>query len=483
MTSYSDREDTVGPSTRGTRHFLEELDSADAFVGLYDDKIVHVLERLYRTLVTIDDELHDCSWFHLMQPQDLWDLQVKNVEEGRLVFWRGLNLVLTYVLRSSVQAPFTLMKGLITAVHSRNELLLALIARAFVEHASVLSYVDMTLSEKGAHLREVFASCSSDINLAACMPTEEDHDLYIVLFRCALGKKAEVRFGDLPNEGASVRAWERFNKDSVNGVPPERQALSICMCLDKLAKVKRFRWVNTIYAMLSEYCHPNAASRAIEHDVHKNDVGTFYITLSSQRATSPAFNRIYRIVNETLSRLIYLRMRESFAALSTCRMPMAPLEISAEDGVPPIGYLPEVDEHGRRYYYPLMASEYQQEVLTELTAEQVRRAECVFSLLADCYPGIPVAQFIHAFAVQAPRSAEIDLRLFEHMASVYQLELNERPPLDRDARKLLFTAAFFSRAFSTAGELLSFCPSLKRLDDWERVFDRIRDCGLWADEI
>ena len=304
-----------------------------------------------------------------------------------------------------------------------------------------------------------------------------------MLFRCALDKKAEVRLDHLPNEDASVRAWDRFNKDSENGVPPERQALSICMCLDKLAKVKRFRWVNTIYAMLSEYCHPNAASRAIEHEVHKNDVGTFYITLSSQRATSPAFNRIYRIVNETLSRLIYLRMRESFAALSTCRMPMAPLEISAENGAPPIGYLPEVDEHGRRYYYTPTASDYQGEVLTELTADQIRRAEYVFSVFADFHPKIIMTEWIKAFAVEAPRQAEIELRLFEHMASVYQLELNERPPLDRDIRKLLFAAAFFSRAFSTAGELLSFCPSLKRLVDWERVFDRIRDCGLWADEI
>ena len=218
------------------------------------------------------------------------------------------------------------------------------------------------------------------------------------------------------------------------------------MCLDKLAKVKRFRWVNTIYAMLSEYCHPNAASRAIEHDVHKNDVGTFYITLSSQRATSPAFNRIYRIVNETLSRLIYLRMRESFAALSTCRMPMPPLEMSAENGVPPLGYLPEVDEHGRRYYYTLTASDYQGEVLgevlTELTADQIRRAEYVFSVFADFYPGILMTEWIKAFAVEAPHQAEIELRLFEHMAPVYQLELNERPPLDRDIRKLLFAAAF-----------------------------------------
>ena len=154
-------------------------------------------------------------------------LQAKNVEEGRLVFWRGLNLVLTYVLRSSVQATFTLMKGVITAVHSRNELLLALIARAFLEHASVLSYIDMTLSEKGAHLREVFASCSSAKHQSACRPTKEDYDVYIVLFRCALGKKAEVKFDHLPNEDASVRAWDRFNKDSENVVPPERQALNI----------------------------------------------------------------------------------------------------------------------------------------------------------------------------------------------------------------------------------------------------------------
>ena len=287
MTSYSDQEDTVGPSTRGTRRFLEELDSADASVGLYDDKIVHVLDRLYKTVMTIDDEFHYCSWFHIMQPQDLWDLQAKSIEEGRLVFWRGLNLVLTYVLRSSVRATVTLIKGLITAVRSRNELLLALIARAFVEHVSLLSYVDMTLSEKGGHLREVCALCSSDIHLAACKPTEEDHDVYIVLFRCALGKKAEVRLDRLPNEDASVRAWDRFNEDSEKGVPPERQALSICMCLDKLAKVKRFRWVNTIYAMLSEYCHPNAASRALEHHVHKNDMGTFYMNVSSQQATSP----------------------------------------------------------------------------------------------------------------------------------------------------------------------------------------------------
>src|SRR5208337_2831591 len=237
MTSESDQEDTVGPSTRGTREFLEELDIADSFHGLYDDKIVHVLERLYRTVMTIDDEVHDCAWFHIMQPQDLWDLQAKSSEEGRLVFWRGLNLALTYVLRSSVQATVTLMKGLITAVRSRNELLLALIARAFVEHASLLSFVDMTLSEKGAHLREVFTSCSSDSHLAACKPTQEDHDVYIVLFRCALGKKADVRLDHLPNEDASVREWDRFNKNSETGVPPERQALSICMCLDKLAKV------------------------------------------------------------------------------------------------------------------------------------------------------------------------------------------------------------------------------------------------------
>src|SRR5208282_3626733 len=118
---------------------------------------------------------------------------------------------------------------------------------------------------------------------------------------------------------------------------------------------------------------------------HKNDVGTFYMNVSAQQETRPAFNKLYRIVNETLSRLIFFRMRESFAALSKCRMPMAPLEISAESGAPPIGYLPEVDEHGRRYYHPLTASEYQEEVLTELTAEQVCRAEHVFSVFADFY--------------------------------------------------------------------------------------------------
>ena len=310
-------------------------------------------------------------------------------------------------------------------------------------------------------------------------PTDEEHLLHRELFRVALGKRFEMASELLPAENASIREWVRFNKDCEQTVPSEQAALNVCTCLDKLAKDEEFRWVNMVYGVLSEYCHPNAASRSLECQVLKENSGTFYISYSARHDTTQAFLVIYDILNDVMMQLCN-RMQNSLRAMSSSRMGMHPVEFSGGSKSPQIGYVPEADEHGRRVYYRPTVEMAKEDTITELTVDQLARARTVFSVFEEFFAPASESDWIACFGTVPAPMVELRIKSYEQMMKIYLLEISERPPLSREFRSLLFRAVFFSGAYTSPGDLLSSFPMLKRLPGWERVYSRIMNERDWV---
>ena len=272
-----------------------------------------------------------------------------------------------------------------------------------------------------------------------------------------------------PAPSDSIGAWTRFRKQVENAdecLKPDHTMTAIA----SMAKEDGQHHLLIVYDLLSEYCHPNSASRTLDFKKRINTFGRFTIAVSGSSELSPAFRTVFSLwgsVTAPSCRAI----DEALDFLSRCRKPMP--DVSPSRTEPPIGGMPGVDEHGRRIWLRMGESEpLLPESPPELTPDQLRRIEAIHSALAEVDP-TPLDDSIYLFRCEGARLEE-ELWIYERFVELYQSELARRNSSRWDEKSLIFQAILRGCMAGSVGELISIVPSLKALPELERLFESVR---------
>ena len=380
----------------------------------------------------------ECNSFSFLSPDHLQQLAGRELASEALFFWREINQLLIFIIRTASRAVLSLIEGVVTAIQTHNELLLSLVARAFVEHACSLDHLASTVDHgRPRLLEEVWPAYTADRAAERIRPTDDDRKLQEALLRYAVGRRVQLGEVDPPAAEDSRGRWEDYLK-SLRDVPAHLVPETVLKSIDKTSSKNGYQWVRMIYEQLCEYCHPNSESRSLDYIVKLDDLGKHAAQEFSRRELPPGFLKVWALLRSSLPPLCR-KVEEGLSLLSSCRLPMGKQEGSMRTAGPPIGSVACVDQHGRSIYVDLDRLDIEWEIKTELTLARIRRIEALQNIFGDVVPG-PMSEWLNNFRYEIPVNAEDELRLWERLGRVYQDELGDRPGMPPDERRFLADA-------------------------------------------
>jgi hypothetical protein len=114
--------------------------------------------------------------------------------------------------------------------------------------------------------------------------------------------------------------------------------------------------------------------------------------------------------------------------------------------------------------------------ISELSAEQHRRIERVAAALQE-HDASTLAEWLDNMS--RDHHPEVEISIWERVASVYEAEVKARPRADQAERHLIYgvlvSASMLPSDRCTAGTILSMFPAAKGLADLERVINSYRE--------
>ena len=141
-------------------------------------EVLDALRRTYGALSGLDHELSECNGFSFLSPDHLQQRAGRELASEALFFWRETNQLLIFIIRTASRAVLSLIEGVVTAIQTHNELLLSLVARAFVEHACSLDHLASTVDHgRPRLLEEVWPAYTADRAAERIRPTDDDRKL------------------------------------------------------------------------------------------------------------------------------------------------------------------------------------------------------------------------------------------------------------------------------------------------------------------
>jgi predicted nucleic acid-binding protein len=143
-----------------------------------------------------------------------------------------------------------------------------------------------------------------------------------------------------------------------------------------------------------------------------------------------------------------------------------------EGVVPPRGYIRvRIQGSGELVWIHPSSIRTKSEVRSQLSSEQAERASKIWEIIHEHY-AISLDDFVHGF--RQDQNPEKEICVWEQIASVYELELQERPNADFPERELLFKVILTCSNTATLDEVLATAPDAKVLPNLARVESRFR---------
>lgn len=438
----------------------------DAFAKLYSEHVLSCLDDCFRKATAVDAQFSECTDFQLLQREFLNELERRDEPFGHETFWSQVNQLLILISRSESRSVLRLVDGIMHAVARTNELALALLARSFIEHACAVCW---TSCKVAAHARRL----QSEIWPSNCSATviDDDRRLRDDLMKFALGARTSVDGLTPPDNRASQSQWQKYRKSSEHAVPEELRAEQVLDQVDFLSKQADYRDIRATYDRLSEYCHPNAASRTLDFRSHSDEPAMQTLTLAEGTAFTVGFITVFDAVRTVLPRLSD-RLDQDLEVLANAAMPMAPVANRPSGSIPPPGTICAVDMQTARVLWvksdQLHATSVNPATLTDDQKRRIRKIADAFAAVSNRTP----ETWLDLFAKNM--NVEREIQLSERMAKVFTQELAKRPGASPRERSLLFLAVNEGVSWKNLGDLLSTRPELKSLPNLERVFEQLR---------
>ncbi len=411
----------------------------------------------------VSHELRECRYFKMLDQEHIEHIGKYDTLEQAYVFWKQLNQLMILSARTASRAVASIIDGLSSAVASKNELTLALMSRALLEHAAALHTLEKLIFPSQKHLVKVWPNVSKE------PITEQDKEIHKELLRFVVGRRVQIAGDAIPFINDSIEAWKKFNK-SLDSVPEQFKSTQILTMIDTFSKHQGLHDLRTVYEILCEYCHPNSASRTLDFNVAMSSPGKHVLQADTQESLRNGFRIVYGLFKRIVSPSCEA-INRAFSTLSACRQPMSPYSYELKD--PPIMGTRVVDDFGRVGWvetseiFPMPIFN-----PVPLTDEQRERIECIHSVFKSTL-SISLSERLELMSWEGP-NLEDELRLFEHFVVVFLDELKDRGSINLRQRKLLYVAIVKCVEASSLDDLLSILPQAKSLPNIERVFARMK---------
>lgn len=439
--------------------------------------LIACLKSTFEHASRISFELRDCKYFHLLNEVDLDVLAQADESEQIDWFWTQLNELLVLISRTTSRAVLSTIDGVSWALGSKNELILALSARALLEHAAALHDIAIYITPVQNRLTsEIWPNHRSGSPL--CRLTEQDKKVRKELIRFAVGRRVEFSGEPIPPFEASRKRWKKF-RESLDLVPEEFKSNQIMSSIDSLSKLPEQQHLRVVYEFLCEYCHPNSASRTLDFNMTMSQFGKHRLADYSQDSLTVGFRNVYAFCRSIIPSSC-LAIDTCLAVLTVCRKPMPATLLSAK---PPINGRRIVDEFGRvgwahfgKIFWPEPKFKAQ---LSESDRERIARIHEVFRGLELDETGQPMTfeKSVDLFSQGGPFIQE-EINIWENFVDVFQREMQDRRDSSHSLRVLLFHAIQICFEAPTLGDALSVDPYLKKLPDLDRVYSRVHEPDL-----
>ena len=234
------------------------------------EDVITALQDLFSHAASINVKLQDCAYFNLLDGSHLNDLcQADGTADAW--FWRQINQLLILLCRTNSRVALNLVDGFCQALDAQNELTLAFCGRALIEHAAAHSYLANKLAPSERRLAtEIWPLRGTS---APCLvTTAEDICLRQVLIRFAVGRLVQRSDLAMPLPTAGMGDWMRL-AESMRDVPERFRPVSIRDLIDGMIQTPGRQRLRHDYNLMSEYCHPNSASRTLDFHTEQTEFG------------------------------------------------------------------------------------------------------------------------------------------------------------------------------------------------------------------
>jgi hypothetical protein len=420
------------------------------------DALIESLKEAFQRAAHTSNELRECTQFSLLDDISLELLALTDEQRQIDWFWQQVNELLVLVSRTASRGVLNTIDGISWAMGSGNELVLALAARSFLEHAAALRDIGGRIAPiQDRLITEIWPNHRRES--AACRISEVDKNVRMELIRFAVGRRVQFPSESSPCSDDSKSRWEKFTK-SLRRVPEEFQAKQILNSIDSLNDEPGNHHLRSGYEFLCEYCHPNSASRTLDFRVNRSEFGKHHLTLDFQDGFTKGFRNVFALCRAIIPACCEA-IEKSFTILSSCRKPMPPGRFGLAE--PPMYGKRGVDEFGRVGWFEAGQIVWNlpesKATLTESQLERIARIdEAICGLDFDITTGQPMTfeRRAEMFSCEEPFIEE-EIHIWEHWVDVFQRELVERRDNSRYLRSLLFLAIRGCFEAPSVGDALS----------------------------
>ena len=446
------RKDTAGLFTFNARRLANMLNGRE---------VLNSLEETYGVASSILTELKDCKQLKIYDTDHLMKIAEEGIYQPNAEFWHDLNQMLIAGCLGEAASLKKIIEGMAWALDSRNEIIFALCLRSYIEHASVLN-------DSGAHIFQALERISEEVwpNYPNILPNQEDMEVRDNLVRFIMGRIAQLDENTYrPKDSRS--GWEKLHK-SLRNVPEKfRIEHRIMDCIDALCEQEECRFIRTIYELLSEYCHPNSASRTF--GFYSSQSGsTYHYNITGETEIGIGMKHLFTMSEWSIPPLSQI-FQTWFKTILQHKLPMPP--IKEEDRVFGPGRIRVRDQFGRILYKNGEEIHDRNTRVSHLTENQIKRLRKMsegFSEVDDS----PLSNWMSSF--ERDFDPEKELQTWEHLLDVYESEKTERPSLNLLTKKLIFNAIIHAINGMSASQIFSLSPVYKSVPDLKRIIRKVK---------
>ncbi len=433
---------------------------------LHSGAIVQQLRKTFHIAASASSTLRECTHFSLLDGDSLKRLAEYHDFTHAAWFWPQMNQLIILIARGASRSVQNLVDALTWAIGSRNELALAMAARALLEHSAALNRTRDKLSSIAKRLeREIWPHFHRTRNdLPQLLVTEGDEGVRRELLCFAVGRVVQVKEDERPSRSDPQAVWDKFIS-SMNKVPAEIHPKKVGRLIEQMGARHGRPELLAIYRLLSEFCHPNSASRSLDFRVFCSDLGTHSLTTDNDAENTASFVNIFSNCCSIIP-VCCKAIEDALAILLSSHKPLSVETLGQNHAFP--GAMSIIDDFGRQRWVEAASIAFlPSKNSMPLSAEQKERIARLEERLGP--QGKPLEESLRLFECEGP-NAENEIRMMEHMVNVYERELMSTALSPGD----LWAAILASSLHRTIDDLIRSVPDLKRLPEVEKIFRQVK---------
>lgn len=369
------------------------------------------LDLLNIQLLKVSNDLAMCKHFMFLESSKIKEVVGLERKRNSHIFWHDINAIMILCLRSTSNSLLKVLDSIKWAISSENELAFAFSIRAFIEHASVFN--DLTSFLK-THIQLFSEKLWEKNNIYKIHPDEEVFKLREELIRYIFSCKI-VFNPDMPKLSDNEKKWNKYLK-SLENVPEVIKPKNVMTCIDNSARNRKIRILRTVYALLSEYVHPNSAARTFSFS--KDSLGGYFSFIETENI-SVGFKNIFALSNVVLEDLIEMIL-DSLSIFQKIMKPLQPLYGSKTYKK---GYVKSIDTFGREVWIDkkYISDGKQRGIpLTDKQKERIEKIQRAFRIVDNR----PIAEWFNN--IQKADNPEFEITIYERLVKVFNEEFKRR---------------------------------------------------------